>query len=279
MSQNTLQTYRGRITNLSPLTQARYLQQVQDFQRAVGVKDSYTTGDVEQYLQILQGEGKSSNYRRWVFAVLRSFYDIMDWPWFTRKQEKRLRPKQEDEKRPYLRETQMGRLLEAIASKPEMIQAMIRIAVLRPTRRIELKQLNREDYLRPFLRIKTRKEGEPTTLSLDDQTCQLLDAYLLTRTDEEPALFISSLGRRVSLPYLTQVFRQLLEELGLYKTGLGWHGVRRGVATMLSKAGAQEGEIQVYGGWRSRQTVHRYIQLEGPEVEEKVKKIHPLIKR
>jgi len=285
-TQTVLQTYKGRIRNLSRMTRTRYLQQVEDFQRVVGVKDSYSTEDVEKYLATLEEEGKSSNYRRWCFFVLRSFYDVMDWPWFTRKQEKRLRPRAEEPKQPYLRLPEMQRVVEtteyhteASDSKTPMVQALLRIAVLTPIRRMELQRLDREDYQRPLLRIKTRKGGEARTLTLDEKTCTLLDTCLALRKDQDPALFVSNLGRRISLPTLTLIFRQLLEGLGLYKPGMGWHSVRRGVATMLKKAGMDEAEIQEYGGWRSRGMVARYVRLEPPEVEDKAKHVHPLIKR
>lgn len=297
---SVLSTYKGRIRNLSRMTRTRYLQQVEDFQRVVGVKDSYTTADVEKYLEVLEGEGKSSNYRRWCFFVLRSFYDVMrpdvdvdghlppgqEWPWFSRKQEKRVRPKQEEPKQPYLRLPEMQKVVEtteypneASDSTSRMVQVLLRIAVLTPIRRIELQRLDREDYHRPLLRIKTRKGGEARTLTLDEKTCNLLDSCLADRTDEDPALFISPLGKRISLSYLTLIFRQLLEGLGLYKPGMGWHSVRRGVATMLKKAGMDEAEIQEYGGWRSRSMVAKYVQLEPAEVEDKAKRVHPLIKR
>lgn len=246
------------------------------------------------YLTVLGQEGGKPNYRRWVLSVLRSIFDAMDWTWWGRKEERRIRPQAEEPETPYLKQDELGRILEAIDSKPPMVQAMFRIATLTPIRRIEIQSLNREDYQRPLLRIKTRKGGEARTLTLDEKTCKLLDIYLATREgkevwfkgrllqaapDVDSALFTSSFGRRMSLVTLSWIFRNLLEELGLYKRGLGWHGVRRGVATMLHKAGISERELQQYGGWRSPTMVHRYVQLEPPEVEEKVRQKHPLIKR
>jgi len=273
-----LDTYVASIRGLSSSTKTRYRELLADFQRAVGQKPSYTTDDVLQYLDILEKEGAKANYRRWVFSVLRSAYDTMDWPWFARKEERRIRPKAEAPKQPYLRQPQMAQILEAVASKPPMIQVLARIASLRPTRRIELQALNREDYTRPHLRVKTRKGGEPTTLTLDEQTCNLLDEYLAGRQDDDPALFASTLGRRISLSSLGLIAKEVLTSAGIFERGLGWYGFRRGLTTALHKAGVTERELQEYGGWRSPFMVHRYIQLEPSEVEEKVRRRHPLIK-
>jgi len=276
---SVLERFDESIAGLSETTQQRYLQVVKGFIRAVGLKRRYRKEDVLQYLAQLEKRGCGNNHRRWVFTVLHTFYETMGWDWWTRREQRRVMPKAEDPKMPYLRQPELGQVLEALASKPPMVQALFRIAELTPIRRIELQRLDREDYQRPYLRIKTRKGGEARTLTLDEQTCNLLEEYLAARRDVDPALFVSTLNKRIALITLTLLFRRTLVELGLYRRGLGWHGARRGVTTMLHRAGASERELQELGGWRSPFMPHRYIQLEPTEVDEKAKRIHPLIKR
>jgi len=266
------------IEGLAPSTKQRYAEVVRDFLAVVGKKNSYTREDVLKYIKVLGDEGSRGTYRGFCFTVLKTFYETMEWPWWTRREERRVKPKNEEPTLLYLRKAEMEKLLEAIASKPPMVQALIRITTITPTRRVELHRLNREDYQPPHLYIKTAKGGLPAALALDPETLNLLDKYLNQRTDTDPALFISGKGNRISISTLSNIFREILTELNLYKRGLGWHGNRRGVTTILHKAGMSERELQEYGRWKSPFMPHKYIQLEPGEVDAKVKKVHPLIK-
>jgi integrase len=273
-----IDAFESSIGGLSPSTRLRYRQVVENFIETVGRKRSYGKEDVLRYMAALSKKS-GGTYQAFCFSVLKTFFESNRWEWWPRREEKRIKPKHDEPKMPYLKQDSIERMLEAIDSKPPMIQALIRISVLRPTRRIELHRMNREDYTRPMLRIKTAKGGVATTLSLDEKTCNLLDEYLATRKDSEPALFISSKGKRISISALSKTFKNTLVDLGLYRKGMGWHGMRRGVTTLLFKAGLKERELQEYGGWTSPFMPHRYIQLEGTEVDEKVRQRHPLIRR
>jgi len=270
-------SFLAKVPSLSDSTKRRYAELINHFVAHVGKKPRYQREDVLIYLTVLAENGASRTYQAWCFTVLKTLFDVNAWQWWTRSEERRLKPKPDEPNMPYLRLPEMQKILEAVASKSPMIHAMVRIASTRPTRRIELQSFNRDDYARPYLRVKTKKGGEANTITLDEQTCNLLDEYLAGRKDEDQALFVSRHDRRVTLPLLSFIVRQILEEQGVYKRGMGWHSFRRGVTTALHKAGASERYLQEYGGWRSPTMPHRYIQLEPSEVDEKIRRIHPLL--
>jgi len=271
-------SFLSAISGLTPMTRTRYRQVVQDFMHVIGSKKRYDLKDIEAYMGHLEEKKSSNTYRHFCFTVLKTFYGCFGWGWWSRQEERRIKPKLDEPKMPYYKEKEMRGILESIASRTPMERAIIRIICLRPTRRIELHRLNREDYAKPLLRIKTAKGGIATTLTLDNLTCNLLDQYLSEREDKDPALFVTSIGR-IQPTTLSMLVKKILVEVGAYKKGYGIHAFRRGITTALYKVGLSERELLEYGGWRTAQMVNHYIRLEPGEVDSKVKNIHPLIRR
>jgi len=273
-------------------TLTRYRQAVEAFIKDVGEKKAYTKEDVLRYLGTLRDKGYSGGYLLFVWHVLKALYILNGWGWFTPAEEKRLRPKRSEPQRPFLTVEEMKALIDLAREKAEKegkwdTYARVLIATQVPIRREEFRKLNLEHYNQEngVLMIPTAKHGEVAPITLNPEAKRALDNYLEKRLkmkirnrDAKKALFISKKKRRISLSELSTELQALLREAGIYRKGLGWHGLRRGITTALHKAGLSERELQTLGRWRTPTMPHTYIQLSHNEVEEKAKRIHPIFK-
>jgi len=275
---NWPQRFESQVSGLSPHTKDRYRQLVGKFVEVVGNKEAYDVSDLSKFLARYSG-----SYARFCFYGLKTFYELNNWPWWDPREAKRVRPRASLPHRPFLKADELRKVLAVAPKFGDMTCAMVRVCCIKPTRREELRRLNREAYRRPNLTIEIARSRTPrtVTITLDPTTCNILDSYLLPRElnpkDREPALFISSRGTRLSLPELSVIIKKVFRAAGVDEKGRGWHSLRRGTTTALHNAGMSERELQDYGGWLTPTMPHIYIQLEPGEVDRKARRINPLI--
>ncbi|MCX8126571.1 MAG: tyrosine-type recombinase/integrase, partial [Dehalococcoidia bacterium] len=111
-----------------------------------------------------------------------------------------------------------------------------------------------------------------------------LEAYLLTRTDNSPALFIPFAGRNVSSPHRRLSVNYIQERIKYYREKLkiniptSAHSLRHGFATYLAEQGANPAAIQILLGHESLNTTTRYVHASDRYAEETHKRFHPLRK-
>ncbi|TSC66936.1 MAG: Uncharacterized protein G01um101472_586, partial [Parcubacteria group bacterium Gr01-1014_72] len=149
----------------------------------------------------------------------------------------------------------------------------------------ELLSLNRDqinDTGKIFVRGKGKKER---FVYLTDRAKELVNMYLLTRHDDNPALFIPYSGKnigtakvRISPNYLQMKIKQYKELLGII-VPTSAHSFRHGFATYLAEQGANPAAIQILLGHESLQTTTRYVHASDKYAESTHKKFHPLKKR
>ena len=272
----------------SDQTISRFRQMSTQFHVSVKHKKICIKNDVLNFLASLRDKEFSGSYLRFCWHILKGFYLSNNWEWFTRDEEKRLRPKKSEPNMPFLTIDETRKIIEKAKQWGKEkgawdIYARVRIAARTPIRREELHRLNREHYKKPVLNIPTAKHGAKRPLTLDEETCNALDKYLeklkRKRLGDKDALFLSTHKTRISLSELSAELQKLLKECNIYRKGLGWHGIRRGCVTMLFKAGMKEKEIKEYGGWKTSEMVGHYIQLDQSEIQDKAQKIHPIFKK
>ncbi len=146
----------------------------------------------------------------------------------------------------------------------------------------ELISLNRDQVDktgRIFVRGKGKKER---FVYLTNRAKSCINDYLLTRTDESPALFIPYSGRnvkktsaRISPNYLQMKIKQYRERLKI-NVPTSAHSLRHGFATYLAEQGANPAAIQILIGHESLHTTTRYVHASDKYAEKTHKKYHPL---
>ncbi len=161
-------------------------------------------------------------------------------------------------------------------------RAMLEVLFATGMRISELCNLNRsqiDDTGRIFITGKGRKQR---FVYLTPRAKQHLDAYLVTRQDDCPALFIPYAGRnvaksrkRISTNYLQDRIKRYREKLKI-NVPTSAHSLRHGFATYLAEKGANPAALQILLGHESLDTTTRYVHTSDKYAEETHRKYHPL---
>jgi len=182
------------------------------------------------------------------------------------------------------------RLIEAPSSLESNVKtalrnrAMLEVLFATGMRISELCNLNRsqiDDTGRIFITGKGRRQR---FVYLTPRAKQHLDAYLVSRQDDCPALFIPYAGRnvaksrkRISTNYLQDRIKRYREKLRI-NVPTSAHSLRHGFATYLAEEGANPAALQVLLGHESLDTITRYVHASNKYAEETHRKYHPLAK-
>ena len=174
--------------------------------------------------------------------------------------------------------------LESNAKTALRNRAMLEVLFATGMRISELCNLNRsqiDDTGRIFITGKGRKQR---FVYLTPRAKQHLDAYLMTRQDDCPALFIPYAGRNVAKPkrristnYLQDRIKRYREKLRI-NVPTSAHSLRHGFATYLAEEGANPAALQILLGHESLDTTTRYVHASDKYAEETHRKYHPLAK-
>lgn len=111
-----------------------------------------------------------------------------------------------------------------------------------------------------------------------------ISAYLKTRDDDSPYLFVPERGRnaseknrRLSANYLQMKIKRYRELLGI-NVPTSAHSLRHGFATYLAEDGANPAAIQILLGHESLETTTRYVHASDKYAEDTHRRFHPLRK-
>ncbi len=148
----------------------------------------------------------------------------------------------------------------------------------------ELLSLNRDQINETgkiFIRGKGKKER---FVYLTDRAKMILNQYVATREDTNPALFLPYGGKnagaskaRISTNYLQMKIKAYKEYLGIV-VPTSAHSFRHGFATYLAEKGANPAAIQILLGHESLQTTTRYVHASDKYAEKTHQDFHPLKK-
>lgn len=173
-------------------------------------------------------------------------------------------------------------VLESNAKTALRNRAMLEVLFATGMRISELCNLNRsqiDDTGRIFITGKGRKQR---FVYLTPRAKQHVDAYLMTRQDDCPALFIPYAGRnvakskrRISTNYLQDRIKRYREKLKI-NVPTSAHSLRHGFATYLAEEGANPAALQILLGHESLDTTTRYVHASDKYAEETHRKYHPL---
>jgi len=108
-----------------------------------------------------------------------------------------------------------------------------------------------------------------------------LDAYMATRADNAPALFVPYAGRNVNNPRRRITTSYVQERIKFYRERLrinvptSAHSLRHGFATYLAEEGANPAALQILLGHESLETTTRYVHASDRYAEETHRRYHP----
>ncbi len=160
-------------------------------------------------------------------------------------------------------------------------RAMLEVLLSTGMRISELCNLKRaqiDDSGRIFITGKGRKQR---FVYLTDRARHHLTAYLATRNDNAPALFVPYAGRnvndprrRISTNYVQERIKHYREKLKI-NVPTSAHSIRHGFATYLAEEGANPAALQILLGHESLDTTTRYVHTSDRYAEETQRKFHP----
>lgn len=243
-------------------TKRVYRSVMSNFLRSTGKMQGWTAADVKEYFAKELESGRSKAYLRFQYTALKPLFSHFD----ARIPVPRgiIRPPKMDE-------------IHAPALDPDQVAVMITCAVqgeLEPAdtallaaatiwgfRRSELANLKITSE--GFVTVDAAKTGAPRMHLIPDVIWPALDGY-----EQMPML-------RVSERF--HVIRKAAKIRNV--KGLGWHAIRRAVATALWESGVPGPTINAYMGWSpaSRYSAARYYRPRARDVDQAVYAVHPYL--
>jgi len=146
---------------------------------------------------------------------------------------------------------------------------------------INLKRIQIDKTGKVFIEGKGKKQR---LIYLTQRAQGHIHAYLKTRSDDSPFLFIPNRGlnagdknKHISPNYLQMKIKRYRELLGI-NIPTSAHSLRHGFATYLAEQGANPVALQVLLGHESLETTTRYVHASDKYAEDTHAKFHPLKK-
>lgn len=165
-----------------------------------------------------------------------------------------------------------------VAARNRAIMEVLLATGMRISEACNLKRTQIDGSGRIFITGKGRKQR---FVYLTDRARTHLDAYLATRNDNAPALFIPYAGRNVNNPRRRISTNYVQERIKHYRQKLqinvptSAHSLRHGFATYLAEEGANPAALQILLGHESLETTTRYVHASDRYAEETHRKYHP----
>lgn len=146
----------------------------------------------------------------------------------------------------------------------------------------ELLSLKREDINKSGNICIMNKGKKQRFVYLTPRAIKHISAYLKTRHDDAPFLFIPYRGRnnadknkKISTNYLQSKIKRYRELLSI-NIPISAHSIRHSFATYLAESGANPAAIQILLGHESLETTTRYVHASDRYAEKSHTKYHPL---
>ena len=277
--------------NRSPLTVRWYEESLRDFETYIrGVDDylSLSTVDadvIRGWVERMMDEGKKPATVNRGLSAVKTFYRFA----LSRKLVEKdpahgiIGPKKSKPLPQYVREGDMNRLLDEYLQGDEYnkVRARTIIIVFYETgiRLAELIGLNDEDVDFDSMQLKvTGKRDKQRIVPFGAEMAEALQQYMALRDTEverqEPGLFLSNKGRRVSREMVRNLVKQSLSEVTTLKKRSP-HVLRHSFATAMLNNHADLTSIQKLLGHESVATTEIYTHVSFEELKSEYKSAHP----
>lgn len=164
----------------------------------------------------------------------------------------------------YLKGWQREKLLASVTNLRD--RAILSLFCFDGLRRNELHMLDRSDldFQERTVLVRFGKRGKWRKLRLHPVAAQAIEAYLASRTDDDPALFISREHHRISNRSLNAILDRHAKPAGLDQITV--HGLRHTFATALMRQSKDLRVVQRALGHSRIETTAIYAHLEDDEM-------------
>ena len=277
--------------NRSPLTVRWYEESLRDFETYIrGVDDylSLSTVDadvIRGWVERMMDEGKKPATVNRGLSAVKTFYRFA----LSRKLVEKdpahgiIGPKKSKPLPQYVREGDMNRLLDEYLQGDEYnkVRARTIIIVFYETgiRLAELIGLNDEDVDFDSMQLKvTGKRDKQRVVPFGEELAEALQQYMALRDTEverqEPGLFLSNKGRRVSREMVRNLVKQSLSEVTTLKKRSP-HVLRHSFATAMLNNGAGLESVKKLLGHESLETTEIYTHTTFEQLKRVYNEAHP----
>ncbi len=182
----------------------------------------------------------------------------------------------------YLTEHERALIVDAAAqSAPRGVpagalraEAIVAIGVYAGLRVSEITHLDRGDVdlLARTIRVRQGKGGKDREVPAHQRVAAALLAYLSTRVDDDPALFLSRAGRRIGVRSVQRLVAQIATDAGLAKH-ITPHKLRHTFATALLDADVDLRTVQELLGHASIATTQIYTHVSNPRKQRAIDRL------
>lgn len=178
-------------------------------------------------------------------------------------------PKRIDKIPSFITKEQVATLIECSARIKN--KAVISLLYSSGLRISELCSLDQDDLKEDSFTI-IGKGGKARLCFVDDRTQGLIKAYLDTRTDHNPALFLTDAGHRLTAGTVQETFKSIRKVSGI--PNVHPHTLRHTFCTELLKTNTNLRFVQLMMGHASLQTTQIYLHVTDPQLREVYKMHH-----
>lgn len=130
------------------------------------------------------------------------------------------------------------------------------------------------DLLSGTLLIRKGKGGKPRQVSIGKKTSKAIRQYIRMRNDEDPALWVSRYGKRMTYDGLNSMIRRRSKQANIPKPGL--HDFRRAFAINCLRAGMNIFTLQKLMGHADLQVLRRYLAQTDADLVREYSKASPV---
>lgn len=220
----------------------------------------------------------SGNTKFTMFYAFKTIFDIWKIHWAFGRVDV---PKKSSPSRPYFTDDEIHKLIETADKLSSTAASLVRVARDCGCRRVSINKMNRKNFKpsdEPVLIVPDAKGGEPVEMRIGKDTEYALNTMLTKRKDDNEALFVNQLGKRMTLTGLSELFREVKQFSKIDKERAGIHAMRRSKVTRLRNAGMDEFDIVEIMGWKpGTEMVHVYAQLDKKKLQKKGADADPFI--
>ena len=286
---NTYETYLKTEKNASGNTVSSYLRDVRQFEVEMLAQDipltDVTGKQVDGYVRLLTGRGKSAATVTRSVASLKSFYNyLMQTGLVDQNPAKGVAPAKVERKLPQIL---TGKEVELFLEQPQCTdlkgyrdRAMLELLYATGIRVSELISLDRNDLNLDGGVLRCASKGRERVIPLYQTAIRALQKYVtevrpkLVGEEDEPALFVNMSGERMSRQGFWKLIKYYQEKAGIEKD-ITPHTLRHSFATHLLENGADLRAIQEMLGHADISSTQIYSRLLNQRIKDVYQRAHP----
>jgi len=286
---NTYETYLKTEKNASGNTVSSYLRDVRQFEVEMLAQDipltDVTGKQVDGYVRLLTGRGKSAATVTRSVASLKSFYNyLMQTGLVDQNPAKGVAPAKVERKLPQIL---TGKEVELFLEQPQCTdlkgyrdRAMLELLYATGIRVSELISLDENDLNLAGGVLRCTSKGRERVIPLYQTAIRALQKYVaeirpkLVGEADEPALFVNMSGERMSRQGFWKLIKYYQEKAGIEKD-ITPHTLRHSFATHLLANGADLRAIQEMLGHADISSTQIYSRLLNQRIKDVYQRAHP----